>query len=139
MKFRFMKNLLLISFIIATIVVLPASAIQIPVGSYPYSSEDFEIASALKYLRGLQQSDGCIGDFATSAWAVMAIAAAGEDPHTWAPDGISVIDYLKANTLLLNLSRASDVERYILAMTAAKEDPRNVEGVDYVAILEGLF
>lgn len=139
MKFNLLRNLIIAYFMASMSVTLPVSAIHVPIGSYPYNLKDIEIASALEYLRGLQQSDGSIGDFATSAWVVMAIAAAGEDPHTWASDGISVVDYLKANNHLLNLSRASDVERYILAMTAAKEDPRDIGEVDYVAILEGLF
>ena len=41
------------------------------------------LEKALDYLRSIQQSDGCISDFATSSWAVMAIAAAGEDPNEW--------------------------------------------------------
>ncbi|MCD6530296.1 PKD domain-containing protein [Candidatus Bathyarchaeota archaeon] len=140
MKLRLLKNFLTASLMISVMAAaIPVSAIQLPIGAYPYSLKDVEIASALEYLRGLQQSNGSIVDFATSAWAAMAIAAAGEDPHTWAPAGISVIDYLKANSHLLNLSRASDVERYILAMTAAREDPRDIGGVDYVAILKSLF
>ncbi|RLF99880.1 MAG: hypothetical protein DRN49_03715, partial [Thaumarchaeota archaeon] len=140
MKLKLLKNFLTISLMMSVMAAaIPVSAIRLPIGAYPYSSKDVEIASALEYLRGLQQSDGSIGDFATSAWAVMAIAAAGEDPHSWSSGGASVIDYLKANSHLLNLSKASDVERYILAMTAAKEDPRDIEGVNYVATLEGLF
>jgi len=34
------------------------------------------LEKALDYLRSIQQPDGCISDFATSSWAVMAIAAA---------------------------------------------------------------
>jgi len=127
MKLRLLKNFLTASLMISVMAaVIPVSAIRLPIGAYPYSLKDVEIASALEYLRGLQQSNGSIVDFATSAWAAMAIAAAGEDPHTWAPAGISVIDYLKANSHLLNLSRASDVERYILAMTAAREKRREI-------------
>ena len=58
---------------------------------------------ALDYLRSVQQSDGCISDFATSSWAVMAIAAAGEDPHEWKLDsGPSIVDYLIENRDMLN-------------------------------------
>ncbi|MCD6530068.1 PKD domain-containing protein, partial [Candidatus Bathyarchaeota archaeon] len=123
---------------IITVFIL-ASMSWLPVAAYPYSSEDSELAAALSYLRNIQQSDGSIVDFSTSAWAAMAIAAAGEDPHEWAPNGTSIIDYLKANSHLLNTSKASDLERYILAMTAAREDPRDIGGVDYVAMLKNLF
>ncbi|MCD6241378.1 terpene cyclase/mutase family protein [Candidatus Bathyarchaeota archaeon] len=95
---------------------------------------------ALDYLRSIQQPDGCIWDFATSSWAVMAIAAAGEDPNEWkVDDGPSIVDYLIENRDMLNLSKASDVERFILSMTAADKDPRNINGTNYVEILKGLF
>ena len=95
---------------------------------------------ALDYLRSIQQPDGCIWDFATSSWAVMAIAAAGEDPNEWkVNDGPSIVDYLIENRDMLNLSKASDVERFILSMTAADKDPRNINGTNYVEILKGLF
>jgi len=95
---------------------------------------------ALDYLRSIQQPDGCISDFATSSWAVMAIAAAGEDPNEWkVDDGPSIVDYLIENRDMLNLSKASDVERFILSMTAADKDPRNINGTNYVEILKGLF
>jgi len=98
------------------------------------------LEKALDYLRGIQQPDGCISDFATSSWAVMAIAAAGEDPNEWKiDDGPSIVDYLIKNRDMLNLSKASDVERFILSMTAADKDPRNINGTNYVEILKGLF
>ena len=98
------------------------------------------LEKALDYLRSIQQPDGCISDFATSSWAVMAIAAAGEDPNEWkVDDGPSIVDYLIENRDMLNLSKASDVERFILSMTAADKDPRNINGTNYVEILKGLF
>jgi len=98
------------------------------------------LEKALDYLRSIQQPDGCISDFATSNWAVMAIAAAGEDPNEWkVDDGPSIVDYLIENRDMLNLSKASDVERFILSMTAADKDPRNINGTNYVEILKGLF
>lgn len=102
-------------------------------------SPDSSVSNALNYLKSIQQLNGCIENFATSSWATMAIAAAGEDPHTWAQNNDSIVDYLKANTNQLNLSTASDVERFILSMTAAKEAPRDINGTDYVAILKELF
>lgn len=98
------------------------------------------LEKALNYLRDIQQPSGCISDFATSSWAVMSIAAAGEDPHDWkVDDGPSVVDYLIANRDMLNLSKASDIARFLLSMTAADENPRNISGTNYVEILKGLF
>ena len=98
------------------------------------------LEKALDYLRSIQQPDGCIWNFATSSWAVMAIAAAGEDPNEWkVDDGPSIVDYLIENRDMLNLSEASDVERFMLSMTAADKDPRDINGTNYVEILKGLF
>jgi iron complex transport system substrate-binding protein len=108
--------------------------------AYPYSPNDTPVVNALNYLRNSQQYDGSIGGFAISSWAVIAISSAGEDPHAWKKDGgPSIVDYLKINRNQLDLSKATDVARYILSMTAASEDPRNIDGVDYVAALKGLY
>ena len=56
--------------------VLPALA-----HSYPLQPGNYHIVDALNYLRGAQQDDGSIGSFDISAWVVMAIAAAEEDPE----------------------------------------------------------
>ncbi|MDW8040866.1 MAG: prenyltransferase/squalene oxidase repeat-containing protein [Nitrososphaerota archaeon] len=98
------------------------------------------LSKALNYLKSVQGIDGRISDFATSCWAVMAIAAAGENPHNWKkPGGKSIVDYLIEYRHLVNLNVPTDVARFILAMTAAREDPRNVSGTNYVEILKGFF
>jgi len=126
-------------FFIGTMAMMLLLTTVFRVGAYPFSSIDPEVVNALSYLRNAQKTDGSIENFVTSSWAVMAIAAAGEDPRTWRKGGPSIVEYLKANQGLLNLSKATDVARYILSMTAAGEDPRNITGIDYVAILEGLY
>ena len=114
---------------------------SIPVTGYPYKPSETTVANALNYLRSVQAEDGGIGDFANSAWAVMAIAAAGDDPHKWnrTNSSPSIVDYLKNNAGKLDLNKATDVERFILAITAAGEDPRNINGMNYLRILEGLW
>lgn len=111
------------------------------VGNVPASETSVTpLEKALNYLKSVQLINGCISDFVTSSWAVMAIAAAGEDPHDWnVSGGPSIVDYLVANRNMLNSSKASDVERFILSMTAADEDPRDINGTNYVEILEALF
>jgi len=97
------------------------------------------VSEALNFLRGIQQSDGAISGFVTSTWAVMAIAAAGEDPNEWTGSSSdSIVNYLITNKHLLDLNNALDVARFILAMTAADENPRNIIGIDYVAALRNL-
>jgi len=98
------------------------------------------LSKALNYLRSIQGSDGKISDFATSCWAVMAIAAAGEDPHNWKkPSGKSIVEYLIENRGQVDLDVPTDVARFVLAMTAAGEDPRSINGTNYVEILNGFF
>ena len=104
----------------------------------PYN--DSPVSKALNFMRSVQQPDGCISDFATSSWAVMAIAAAGEDPNDWKVDsGPSIVDYLIANRDMVNLSKATDIERFMLSMTAAGKDPRDINGTNYVESLKNLF
>ena len=106
-------------------------------GGYPLTPSDPAVASALNYLRGRQTMGGDIGGASTSAWAVMAVAAAGEDPHQWRkdPGSPSIMDYLAS--LRGELGSATDWERQILAITAAGDNPYSFEGFDYVASLEG--
>jgi len=106
-------------------------------GSYPLLPSDPAIASALDYLRDAQTGSGDIGGPSTSAWAVMALAAAGEDPHEWrsSPGNPSIMEYLAS--LKDELNSATDWERQILAITAAGENPYDFDGVNCVAALEG--
>jgi len=107
--------------------------------TFASSNGDGPVSEALSFLKGIQQSDGAVSDFVTSSWAVMAIVAAGEDPHDWTgSSGQSIVDYLVANRDLVELDKALDVSRFILAMTAADENPRNINGGDYVAKLQNL-
>jgi len=126
------------AFLMFSVSIASPSEINKPVTSF-YDSNG-SVFRALDYLRSIQQSDGCISDFATSSWAVMAIAAAGEDPHDWSADaGPSIVDHLIANKGMLDLTKASDIERFMLSMTAADEDPRNINGTNYVEILKNHF
>ncbi len=107
------------------------------VSSYPYSNSEQEVSQSLEWLRSQQQTNGSIGGFATSSWAVMAIVASGEDPHDWSNGNDSIIDYLKKNTD--SLSSPTDYSRFILSMVAAGVDPKNVNGTDFVAALESFY
>ena len=47
-----------------------------------FGKED-SVRKALSYLKSFQDVDGSIGGFSVSAWVVMALVAAGENPHEW--------------------------------------------------------
>ena len=118
---------------------LPGAGSPALAASYPLDATDSEIEDALDYLREQHDTDGSIGGFGVSAWAVMAIAAAGEDPHEWeASLGVSIVDYLETEADT-SLFAATDWARMILAIVAADEDPTDFGGEDYVAGLEALY
>jgi hypothetical protein len=125
-------TLLIGALILPCLLITPAMAN----GAYPYSTGDDVVTNALDYLRSEQESSGRIDSFATSAWVVMAIAAAGEDPNAWKDDTAnpSIVDYLEDNAA--SATAATDYSRMILAIAAAGEDPTNFGGVDFVALLE---
>ena len=98
MKWSFKSRLLCVFLIFASLVPALFATPVLSAGSYPLTTSDTEVTDALNYLRAQQGSDGKIGDFATSAWVVMAIAAAGEDPDDWkVGSNPSIVDYLAAN------------------------------------------
>ncbi len=102
---------------------------------YPLDDGDVQIEQALDYLRGQQEANGRIAAYLTSAWAVMAIAAAGEDPHTWTAGDTSIVEYLQNNANHLDPYKATDWERAILAIVAAGDNPRDFGDLDYVDTL----
>jgi len=131
---KFFAIILAFSLLLPCLLATPAMA----VGSYPLTTSDAEVADALDYLRGQQGADGSISDFSTSAWAVMAIAAAGEDPNSWQVDSNpTIVEYLSANAG--SASSATDYSRMILAIAAAAEDPTDFGGVDFVALLNAEY
>jgi hypothetical protein len=137
MKQRTMAQIVTSIIALAAVV---ASSIMAPVmaaDSYPLVTTDPEVADALDYLRGEQDSDGSIGSFVDSAWIAMAIAAAGEDPHDWQVGGNSIVDYLAANAA--SASSATDYSRMILAIVASGEDPTDFGSRDFVSLLEATY
>jgi hypothetical protein len=123
--------LLITALLLPALLISPAMA----AGTYPYSAGDTVISDALNYLSSLQDSTGKIESFSASAWVVMAIAAAGEDPDDW-KDGSnpSIVDYLEANAA--SASEANAYSKMIMAAAAAGQDPTDFGGRDFVALLE---
>jgi hypothetical protein len=106
---------------------------------YPMQTTDTQVSDALDYLRGEQTTDGDIGGFGPSAWVVMAVVAAGEDPRDWRLDAASpsIVDYLEGNAASAAL--VTDYERMIMAIAAAGEDPSDFGGVDFLGLVEGAY
>ncbi len=68
------------------------------------------------------------GQDATTAWCVMALAAAGRDPMEVRKNGRSPLDFLATQSG--NWRSVTDYERTLLAVSAAGGDPRSFGGVD---------
>ena len=107
---------------------------------YPFNVTDPEVADALDYLRGIQASDGSIGSFADSAWAAMAIAAAGENPNDWDGGSATLVDYLKNNPGMLagEFNMGTAYARMVLAAVASCKNPSHFGGTNYLAQLKAL-
>ncbi len=137
-------SILMVTIMTLAVMVTPAVAYS----NYPLQPDDAEIDSALDYLRGIQAADGSIGSYSDSAWAVMAIAAAGEHPERWQVEGVSVVDYLRNNASLLSgeFNLGTAYGRVVLAIIAAGEnpsafgsgDPTYAPGGDYLSKLKEL-
>jgi len=110
---------------------------------FPLNITDERIQRALDYLKGLQKEDGGFGNpddnssIAATVWAVMALVAAGENPHEIVRNNKSPIDYLRDNIKdKLPKMGTTDFARLILALVYAGENPRNFAGVDLVEKLK---
>ena len=110
------------------------------------------VSSALDFLNETQFTTGAIDGFPDSAWAALAITAAGEDPATgrWQPCDWSLIDYLRdepkdsilgqpSDTNPLALFRVNDFARMILVTSAVGEDPTSFGDVNYLVMLKSFY
>lgn len=136
LKSKLFNILVIFTLILSSVMAALVPAENTAAQTYPYAPDSPEVSKALDYLRGQLTDEGEISSFGISAWAVMAIAAAGEDPHEWktADDNPSIVDYLAANADKATIT--TDYERMILAIVAAGEDPTSFGGKDFVTLLE---
>ncbi len=107
--------------------------------NYPLDSNDVKILNSLQYLNNVQDANGSIGGFGTSCWATIAISSAGYNPRDWENSGNSVVSYLINNREQVDTNKVTDIAKFILAMTAVNENPRNIGGTDYISLLEKTF
>jgi len=130
--YRFFTVLLISALLLPCLLITPVMAVE----PYPYDPGDSVISEALDYLRSVQDSDGKIESFSASAWVVMGIAAAGQDPNDWKDDPAnpSIVDYLAANAA--SATAANAYSKMIMAAVAADQDPTDFGGRDFVALLE---
>ena len=110
--------------------------------AYPYGTDDAAVQSGLDYIRSCQHDDGGFAEIgrdtnpSTSWFAVMAIVAAGEDPHNWRVNGTSAIDYWRSAPDATNPEGTAELGKMVTLVTAAGENPRAFNNHDYVAELK---
>ena len=110
---------------------------------FPLDRNSSIIQLALNWLRNLQNPDGGFSnpnessDIGKTCWAIMAISASGEDPHSWKKGGNDPISFIRKN-IKGNISKmgTADYARIILALLSAGENPRNFAGYDFVSKLK---
>ncbi|SAI88875.1 hypothetical protein MBBA_2028 [Methanoculleus bourgensis] len=112
------------------------------VAAYPYGTDDPAVQSGLDYIRSCQHDDGGFAEVGrstnpgTSWFAVMAIVAAGEDPHNWRVNGTSAIDYWRTVQDATNPEGTAELGKMITLVTATGENPRAFNNHDYIAELK---
>jgi len=121
---------------------LSVFAITVKWKNFPLSATDERIRKSLEWLKTIQNDDGGFANpeenssISATAWAVMAIVAAGDNPHEWVRSK-SPIEFIKERLKdELDKMGAEDYARIILALVYADEDPRNFAGIDLVSRLK---
>lgn len=126
--------LLLVSLTLIVMIVFPAQA-----------QTSSEVDRALAWLREQQQPDGGFSngfapgsDPGTTADAVLAIVAGGQDPATWTVGAETPITYLAA-AARSQAPTPGLAAKLALAAAAAGGDPSDLGGVDLITAIEGGF
>ncbi|QSZ68389.1 ABC transporter substrate-binding protein [Methanofollis aquaemaris] len=97
---------------------------------------------SLEYLKTCQQPDGGFAEPGretnpgTSWFTMMAIVAAGQDPHTWTVNGTSAVDYWAHPGEDLKTEGTAELGRMVTLITAVGGDPHDFGGEDYLADLK---
>ncbi len=108
--------------------------------AYPNQAAKTGVTKAVGYLKTVQNSDGGFprsanekSSPAITAWAIMALAAAGEDvtSQSWVKGENNAVSYLRTNA---DATETIDIARVVLALSAAGQKPV-VGGVDLAAEL----
>ena len=93
---------------------------------------------ALRWLREQQADDGGFGDPNLTSQAVLAIAAAGEQPSTWTGGmGLSPLDYLKSN--VNEIRTAGTAGRMLNAAAASFDNPHSFGARDLIDAIMSFY
>lgn len=110
-------------------VILPASAFAV--------NRRAAVLRALDYLHARQFVDGGFGEKGRgsneqlTAWSIVAVAAAGQNPNTWQRGSNDPVRYLSRHSSGWRLT--TDFARTTLAAVAAGKSPHDFGGIDLIA------
>lgn len=122
MKKRFATVISLL--VTCALLLVPVLSTPVLADSYPFPATATQVADAVDYLRGEQGDDGSIDGFGNSAWVVMAIAAAGEDPHDFGGrDFVSLMEATYDGTQIGDATLLNDDFWGVLGLIAAGSGP----------------
>ncbi len=126
--------------------ILPCVNESLEIETLSYSSEPVILAA--DYLLSCQNEDGGFGpkpkslsDIKDTCMAITALASTGKNLTALAMDGTDPLQYLVENEEeLCNSSNAeAQVGRYVIAFASMGQDPRDINGKNYVQILKSYF
>lgn len=127
---------------LCALVILICTACIMGGAAYPPEAEDTTVQNSLDYLKSCQQPGGGFAEPGretnpgTSWFAVMAIVAAGQDPHTWTVNGTSAVDYWAHPGGNLATEGTAELGRMVTLIAAVDGDPHDFGGEDYLADLK---
>ena len=120
---------------------LAAALVALPILAASAASLPQRPAAVLgaEFIRTTQQDDGGFGGFGPgqSMDAIYAIRAAGLDPNTFVKNGTTPADYLRG--VAAEADTAGSAAKGALAARALGLDPRDVNGVDFIAVIESAY
>ena len=142
MKSKFYFSVIL-SFLLAMLLIL----LLLSSAALAATTKEAAIDQALYWLRSQQQADGSIpstvsGTYNGTSKAVLAIAAANQDPNTWLSSGNnSPLDFLASQALTQTdtITETGTAAWLTLAVVAAGENPYDFGGVNLVQRLQSYY
>ncbi len=109
------------------------------VAAQAQTDTDGAVDQAIDYIHTQQQPDGSFAGLGagSTADAVYALLAAGEDATAIEKDGNSAIDFIKAQTA--EAQKPGSAAKFALALLAAGEQPTLDNGTDLLDVIDGSY
>jgi methionine-rich copper-binding protein CopC/prenyltransferase beta subunit len=134
---RLCKGLLALALVVS---LLLGGSRPVQAADYPLNNTDQRIQAALAYLKNPASDATLWTGGEKTCYTIVAVAACGDDPHTYVKDGQSLVDIIRNQAGVYLQPQASLAhEYYLLAIAAAGENPWNFNGVNVAGQLLEMF